>query len=80
MEKIYQKAKIIFKPKYIFEFLKSYPLRSSFIIAIFFSYIYANARINERYNLVRLDAQLNLFSTNEEEFYPPTGALFQAGV
>ena len=76
-KKFTKKVKIIVKPKYIFEFVKSSPFRSSLVIAIFFSYIYANARINERYNLVGLDAPLNLITagSSEEEYYPPTGTL-----
>ena len=74
-ENVLKNLKNRLKPRNIFEFVKSSPFRSSLIISIFFSYIYANARINERYNLVGLDAPLNLFTPNEEEYYPPTGTL-----
>ena len=74
-ENVVKNIKNGLKPRNIFKYLKSSPFKSSLVIALFFSYIYTNARINERYNLVGLDAPLNLFTPNEEEYYPPTGTL-----
>ena len=76
-EKVLKNIKNGLKPRNIFEYFKSSPFRSSLLIALFFSYIYTNARINERYNLVGLDSPINLFnvSSSEDDYYPPTGTL-----
>ena len=76
-ENVLKNLKNRLKPRNIFKYLKSSPFKSSLIIAIFFSYIYTNARINERYNLVGLDSPINLFNvgSSEDEYYPPSGTL-----
>ena len=70
------------KPKLILEFLKDFPIVPTFFVAIFFSYIYTTARINERYDLVGLDSPRNLLSGDGidaygdlEEYIPPEGTL-----
>ena len=76
-EKVLKNIKNGLKPRNIFEYFKSSPFRSSLLIALFFSYIYTNARINERYNLVGLDSPINLLNvgSSEDDYYPPTGTL-----
>jgi len=76
-ENVLKNLKNRLKPRNIFKYLKSSPFKSSLVIALFFSYIYTNARINERYNLVGLDSPINLFnaSSSEDDYYPPTGTL-----
>ena len=76
-ENVLKNLKNRLKPRNIFKYLKSSPFKSSLVIALFFSYIYTNARINERYNLVGLDSPINFFnvSSSEDDYYPPTGTL-----
>ena len=78
------KIKYNLQPKIVIAYFKSSPFKSSLVIALFFSYIYTNARINARYDMVGLDAPVRILnspntSTADEdgymEYYPPEGTL-----
>tara|TARA_B100000965_G_C19295928_1_gene628022 strand:- start:89 stop:646 length:558 start_codon:yes stop_codon:yes gene_type:complete len=77
------KIKYNLQPKIVIAYLKSSPFKSSLVVALFFSYIYTNARINARYDMVGLDAPVRILNSPNTysdgdgymEYDPPEGTL-----